>query len=253
MCAACLSHLLPEDCRVCGDPLTNISRIPVCAKCLAAPQPFLADVFCARCRTPFLNDRPLDDAGLCGLCRTGASGFDAAYSYGAYDQTLRALIHLFKYHGVVTLAAPLGGLLARALPREEPFDAIVPMPLHWRRRLHRGFNQCGLLARELSRRSGIPVEWALRRRRATPAQAGLTHAARRRNVAGAFRVPRPESVAGKRLLLIDDVLTTGSTLSAAAGVLRRAGARHVAALTVARVDRRPVSFLNPVAVGGGSQ
>jgi ComF family protein len=121
------------------------------------------------------------------------------------------------------------------------------VPLHWRRRLQRGFNQSALLAGAVARRYGIPVRSALRRTRATPTQAGLTHAGRRSNVAGAFRVARPETVAGRRVLLVDDVMTTGATASACAAALKRAGARYVALLTLARVDRRNWAPQRPAA------
>jgi ComF family protein len=197
-----------------------------------------AEYFCSRCRTPFLNPFPLDEDGVCALCRSGVRGFDAAYSFGAYDGVLRELIHLFKYRRIRTLARPLADLLALAFPLDRPLDVIVPMPLHWRRRWRRGFNQAALLAAELGRRRGLPVIRAVRRRRHTASQAGLTHAARRRNVAGAFVVRREEAVRGKRVLLVDDVLTTGATASACARALKQAGARSVAVLTLARADRR---------------
>ena len=173
---------------------------------------------------------------MCGLCRRGLTGFDAAYSYGSYEDELRELIHLFKYAGIETLARPLGKLLLIALPREQNFDVIVPMPLHWRKRWRRGFNQAELLAREVSRVWGAPVSRLVRRRRATAVQAGLTSAKRRANVAGAFRATG--LVKGKRVLLVDDVMTTGSTAGACAAALKRAGAAHVTLLTLARVDRR---------------
>ncbi len=112
--------------------------------------------------SPFRSRFPLDEQGRCGLCRRGLLGFDAAYSFGFYEDELRELIHLFKYGGMETLAKPLGRLLALALPRQQSFDAIVPMPLHWRKRWRRGFNQAALLAREISRRTHVPVEHALR-------------------------------------------------------------------------------------------
>jgi ComF family protein len=129
-------------------------------------------------------------------------------------------------------------IIASAIPRDQHFDAIVPVPLHWRRRWQRGFNQSALLAKAVARRYAAPVESPLRRRRATAAQAGLTHARRRANVAGVFAVKRPAAVAGRRILLIDDVMTTGATAAACAAALKRAGARYVALLTLARVDRR---------------
>ena len=194
-----------------------------------------AEFFCSSCRTPFLNAFPLDFEGRCALCRSGLRGFDAAYSFGTYEGVLRKLIHLYKYGKVKTLARPLSGLLAQALPRDEAFDAAVPVPLYWRRRLQRGFNQAELLARGLSRRTGIPVVRALGRLRPTPAQAGLSNSARRQNVSQAFRA---RGVQGKRILLIDDVMTTGATAASCAAALKQAGARRVSLLTVARVDRR---------------
>jgi ComF family protein len=210
----------------------------VCPDCLAKPEPLAADYLCVCCRTPFLNSFPLDEQGRCTLCRLGAAGFDAAYAFGFYDAELRELIHLFKYNRVRTLDRPLGRLLAMALPRERSFDLIVPMPLHWRRRWERGFNQSELLARQIARRVHVPVKNVVRRKRATAAQAGLTNAKRRANVAGAFVVSSKNSVQGARVLLIDDVMTTGATARACALALKRAGASHVTFLALARVDRR---------------
>ncbi len=210
----------------------------MCRSCLRSPQPLSAEYFCVSCRTPFQNSFPLDEKGRCALCRNGLRGFDAAYCFGAYEGALRTLIHLFKYSAIRSLARPLADLLADALPRDQRFDAIVPVPLHWRRRWHRGFNQSELLARSLSRRTGVPLLGVLRRTRATSVQAGLSNTRRRQNVTSAFGCRRPERVRGKRILLIDDVMTTGSTAAACALALKRAGAAKVAILTVARVDRR---------------
>ncbi len=152
------------------------------------------------------------------------------------------MIHLYKYGRIQTLRQPLGDLLAAALPRDERFDAVTPVPLHWRRQWHRGFNQSELLAREIARRCGIPVVNALKRVRATLTQAGLSNTGRRRNVTKAFQCRRGarwvRRIEGKRILLIDDVMTTGSTAASCALALKRAGAVRVALLTIARVDRR---------------
>jgi len=188
------------------------------------------------CRTPFQNPFPLDEEGVCRLCRSGARGFDTAYCFGAYEGTLRELIHLFKYGRMKPLAKPLAAHMA--LPLDRQFDVVVPMPLHWRRQWQRGFNQSELLARLTARRRGIPMVNAVRRTRATSAQAGLSNAARRENVAGAFRVRKPRAVEARRVLLIDDVMTTGATASACALALKRAGAKSVTLLALARVDRR---------------
>jgi len=112
------------------------------------------------------------------------------------------------------------------------------MPLHWFRQWRRGFNQSDLLAREVARRCGAPVVSAVRRVRATAPQAGLSNTRRRANVAGAFVVRRLAALRDRRVLLVDDVMTTGATASACAGAIKRAGARHVTVLTLARVDRR---------------
>ncbi|MGA2878279.1 MAG: ComF family protein [Bryobacteraceae bacterium] len=171
-------------------------------------------------------------------------GFDAAYSFGFYEDELRKLIHLFKYGRVQTLSGPLGRLLVRALPREQSFDVIVPMPLHWRKRWQRGFNQAELLAREVGGRTHTPVANALRRVRNTASQAGLTSAKRRENVSGSFRARKRAALDGRSVLLIDDVMTTGATAASCARALKRGGARQVTLLTLARADRR--LMMNPL-------
>jgi ComF family protein len=230
--------LFPDDCRVCGLPLREISRVPVCSDCLRQPAPIVADFYCVDCKTPFVNRFPLDEEGRCSLCRLGLTGFDTVYTFGSYERTLRELIHLFKYSEITPLASPLGALIARAIPREHRFDLIIPMPLHWKKRWRRGYNQSELLAREIGRRWGVPIRKIVRRAKATAPQAGLSNSKRRLNVRGAFEVRKGVKLKGLRVLLIDDVLTTGATASACASVLKRAGASHVAVATVARTDRR---------------
>lgn len=235
---ALFSIFFPDECRVCEIPLHGYTRVPVCAGCLSAPSALSADYFCAQCKTPFQNRFPLDLEGRCALCRSGSRGFDAAYCFGFYEGRLRELIHLFKYGGMKPLAKPLGEFLSRALPLDERFDAVIPMPLHWRRRFERGFNQADLIATQVARRRKIPVLRVVRRVRATSTQTGLTNAKRRQNVNGAFRVRRGRPLEGLRILLVDDVMTTGATASACGSVLKRAGAKSVTLLAVARVDRR---------------
>jgi ComF family protein len=134
------------------------------------------------------------------------------------------------------MAGPLVELLAAALPRHERLDCVVPVPLHWRRRWERGFNQAELLARGIARKWHIPLVRVLRRMRHTPTQTSLSNTARRKNVAAAFACRR--AVVGRRILLVDDVLTTGATAAACAAALRRSGAARVVLLTAARADRR---------------
>ncbi|HVW11060.1 MAG TPA: ComF family protein [Bryobacteraceae bacterium] len=165
-------------------------------------------------------------------------GFDRAASFGYYEGTLRKLIHLFKYAGMTPLTVRLSRYLESALPVDVRYDAVVAVPLHWKRRWRRGFNQAELLAKEISKRRRIPLVKALRRVRPTATQSGLTSAARRLNITGAFQPKPGMNLRGRRVLLIDDVFTTGATASACASALKRAGAASVSLLTLARADRR---------------
>jgi len=153
------------------------------------------------------------------------------------------VVRAFKFRRLDYLGRHFGDLLAGELLAERfaadlaaagELDAIVPVPLHWRRRLHRGFNQAERIARPLARALGLPVVPYLRRIRATPPQSLLGRPARIANLRRAFRVSQPERLRGLSLLLVDDVATTGATLEAAAAVLRQAGAERVVAVTVAR-------------------
>ena len=184
-----------------------------------------------------MNPYAVDDRGLCTVCREGSANFDAVYAFGIYEGALQKLIQVFKYGKVETLARPLSGFLMGAIPRDETFDAIIAMPMHWRKRRERGFNQAELLAKPVANRYGVRLSTNLRRKRYTKAQASLGDAERQSNLTDAFEVKDAHKVAGKRILLIDDVFTTGATLRAAACVLKAAGAARVSALALARTDR----------------
>lgn len=183
--------------------------------------------------------QPLASAGPCGRCRRGLSAFARGASLGPYTGALRSVLHSLKY-GQQTRAAER---LAEALVEEPSVRelaaggaVLVPVPLHPRRRQERGYNQSELLAQALGRRLGFPVaSGALVRRKDTPPQTGLTAAARRRNVSGAFAVRRRALLASRLVILVDDIFTTGATVSTCARVLQAAGAREVRLLTVARV------------------
>ena len=178
-------------------------------------------------------------AERCAACRRRPPAFDRGAVACDYEGELRAIIHAFKYDGRRSLARPLGRLLVDAGGAVlDGADAVVPVPLHPWKRLQRGFNQSTDLARTL----GVPVRPLLFRSRMTRAQAGLTQGQRRRNVAGAFMLHPwrartrggTSAVAAQILVLVDDVMTTGATLDACARVLKRAGAREVRTLTLAR-------------------
>lgn len=181
---------------------------------------------------------PLDEHDLCTVCRESSVNFDSAYSFGSYEGTLRQLIHLFKYGKIESLAAPLSQFVARAIPLDQSFDVVVPMPMHWRKHWERGFNQAQLLAEPIAKRYGLKLSSNVARGRYTKSQAGLTEAQRRDNLKDSFVVRKPDQLRAKRVLLVDDVFTTGATLRAATAVLKAAGAAQVTAVTLARVDRR---------------
>jgi ComF family protein len=247
---------VPGECLLCGEILRHARRLPYCDPCLALPEALSAEHFCSRCRTPFLSDGPLDHQGVCRRCRSGMTGYDYAYSFGYYEGALRRMIHHFKYSGVDVLAGPLGELMVRALPVDLQVDIIVPVPLHWRRRIWRGFNQCELLARPLESRLRVPMVRAIRKGRHTETQARSTPAERRSNLTGAFILAKKGIVEGKRVLLVDDVLTTGATVMTCSMLLRRGGAKSVTVLTLARVDRRPSvgrTELSALPVMGGAR
>ncbi|HMB52471.1 MAG TPA: phosphoribosyltransferase family protein, partial [Thermoanaerobaculia bacterium] len=180
----------------------------------------------------------------CLDCRNRAPAFRRFVAPWAFAPPLAAVLHHLKFRRRGDLgerfAAPLADWLAAFEPRlfEPPLDShlVCAVPLHPWRRLRRGYNQAERLARPLAARLGLPYATALRRRRATPPQTALSRDDRRRNVAGAFAVARRGAgrVAGRRVLLVDDVATTGATLDAAARALRAAGARRVVALAAAR-------------------
>jgi ComF family protein len=232
-----LRVVFPEDCLLCNQSIQSVSRYPVCSSCLNAVAPLAADQACRSCQTPFLYAGSLDETGVCRICRTGI-GADKVLAYGWYENSLRQLIRAYKYQAIQPLSGPLSSFLIRTLPREAAFDRIVPVPQHWHRLIHRGFDQVGLLAKNLAAVTGIPVDHALIRKRHTESQAGQSGSIRRRQLQGVFAIKNSPSVSGGRILLIDDVITTGSTVLECARVLKRAGAVHVTALAVARTDRR---------------
>ena len=236
--------LFPSDCRLCHTPLVNISRLPVCLPCLAEIHAITGGV-CSICGERLFSPRAPNPAEMrCDLCHRLAPPFVKAAAYGSYDGGLRELIHLLKYEQVRPAAAVLGRMLAEAVSgldsawTQNPV-VVVPVPLHARKSRQRGFNQSELIAQHaLKLRAGngrlVLRSKILERRRETQSQIGLTRHQRRENLRGSFAVARPEEIAGREVLLVDDVFTTGTTVSECARVLRRAGASKVFVATVAR-------------------
>lgn len=228
-----VSLFYPPTCAGCGAATENGEYL--CARC-DEEAPRLRAPFCDRCSQPFAG--AITERFTCANCHDRELHFEAAISAYRSRGVVRKVMHDFKYGGQVHLRHVLGRWLAETLqdPRlaGREFDYIVPVPLHPARERERTFNQAHLLATLLGRASGRPVRPLLQRIRYTTTQTRFDREERMENLSGAFRLRRGADVQECRVLLIDDVLTTGSTLSECASVLRQAGARSVHAATAAR-------------------
>ncbi len=213
----------------------------MCRECLKEIRPARA-VQCLLCGDRLPSAQLLMGDGCCANCRAYPPEFERAVSFSEYEGSLRGLIHLLKYEGVTPVAAPLGGMLAQAVGELLPgcrnaTPLLVPVPLHHARRRSRGYNQAEMIARVAAKRLSSNTEIvcdALVRRRETISQVGLTREERIANVRDAFRVANRSRIQDRVLIVVDDVMTTGTTLSECARVLKAAGARQVWAATVAR-------------------
>lgn len=230
-----LAMLVPPLCPLCSG-LTADGGI--CADCWHGLS-LITETACQRCALPFPHG---GGSAICGNCLAHPPGFDRGVAALAYNDTARQLILAFKHGDRLDIAPVLARLM---LPASrgllEQADIIIPLPLHPKRFLKRRFNQSAELGRHLTALAGLPQDrlqhGLLLRRRNTPSQARMTRLQRQRNVAGAFTLAAGAKavIAGKSILLIDDVLTTGASLSAAATCLKRAGAETVAVSVAARV------------------
>jgi competence protein ComFC len=232
-----LNLFFPEDCLSCGASVARRQDRGVCDLCWEKALSLrIVPPWCPCCGLPF-QQRLVDDYHLCGPCAIHLPSFSGARAFGYYMSELRQMIHSLKFRGRRDLSSLFAPLLAsvfhEAWTREE-VDLIVPVPLHPKRQRERTFNQAAVLARDLARLLALPYrEHALSRVRYTPPQVGLSDAERLLNIRQAF-VGRQELNAGKRILLIDDVMTTGATVAGASQALLQAGARRVSVLTLAR-------------------
>lgn len=232
---AFLDILFPPRCHVCRSFLADPADIHLCQGCrekiITVDSPL-----CTICGVPFATENGIDHP--CGQCLTSRRPFVGARAAARFEGPLQELIHRFKYGKKIHLSRPLGLLTATALGDFHlslSADYIVPVPLHRRRLRERGFNQSQLIGQILAKSWGIPQSvHNLRRIRWTDPQTGLPAAERERNIRGAFAVAHPARLEGKRLLLVDDVYTTGSTVIECAKTLRQSGAKEVHVVTVAR-------------------
>jgi ComF family protein len=237
------SVLFPAPCRLCGEILSEASRIPICRSCLDQITSWNAPL-CPRCGRPFASATAVTGIArpLCHGCRRGLYDFDFARSYGAYGQVMAGAVVMLKYERVTPLAELFGDWLVPIIHASEPeirANVIVPVPLHRKRQRERGYNQAELIARALARKLHLPYRsHLLVRTKPRPEKRRLTVRERWQSVRNAFDLREGVRVDKLRILLVDDVLTTGATLDACSRALRDAGAAYVAAVTVARAVPR---------------
>ncbi len=240
-CSGALSHAartaldiaLPTLCIACREPVAGVG---VCAACWTQLS-FIERPYCPRLGIPFVYDPGSDMLSMEAIANPPA--YQRARAAVRYDDIAKVLVHALKYQDRTDLAPAMGRWMARAgAELLETADVLIPVPLHWRRGWSRRYNQSGALARVIAAQSGVPVAPdALKRVRPTRQQVGLSRNDRARNVQGAFKVAtdRTNRIQNRRIVLIDDVLTSGATVDACARVLLRAKAAQVDVLVFARV------------------
>ncbi|MGH9715196.1 MAG: ComF family protein [Candidatus Acidiferrales bacterium] len=246
---ALASVLFPAPCRICGEALITASRIPICGLCLDEFER-IVDPLCACCGRPLVSfpivqavaeqsrDVKLPDP-LCRLCRADFYAFDRARSFAIYDRALSEAVLLLKYEQVSSLADWFGARLAEIVlgaGAEWRADVVVPVPLHRDRHRERGYNQARLIARPIARRLHLRLDSNLLiRTKPRPAQLVLSRTEHWKSVRGAYATGEGMKIDNLRVLLVDDVLTTGATLDACSRALKKAGATAVFGITIGRV------------------
>jgi len=238
ICLVCASYLPvhpKEDIK--GSALDSLTSC-LCQSCQEDIKPINSPL-CSKCGIPFVSREGEDH--LCGECIEDKRDFRKARAFGIYTGTLKKAVHLFKFGKKTRLARPLGDLLRLAFLRfwdKDSVDLIIPVPLHIKRLRSRGFNQSFLLIKGWAKKEGIACDAGiLRRIRQTRPQSELSREERIRNVKGAFKLIRPEKVKDRRVILVDDVYTTGATVNECAKLIKEAGAKDVDVLTLARAVR----------------
>ncbi len=248
---ALTSVFFPADCRMCERLLLSSRRVPICEECLQSFTP-LQGHLCETCGQPRSSWSlgPSRQSGdneqeqvLCPECRTRAWGFDWARSFSEYKASLVRAIVMLKFEQIEPLGEWFADRLREIATRERiEADLVVPVPLHRQRQRERGYNQADLIARPLAKQLGLPYRAVLLvRTRPRPNKQVLSFEERWESVRGAFATRPGSQVDNLRVLLVDDVMTTGATLDACARALRAAGAKSVLGLTVARAARHPLA------------
>lgn len=230
-----LDLLLPPQCPMCKSPTSTAHGI--CGQCWNKLT-FITDPYCKCCGNPFEISQTDDDETTCVVCLKTPPTYDQARAALVYNDNSRRLIVPFKHSDRTSILPILVKMLKQSGNNIlQEADLYIPVPLHWQRLLKRRYNQAALLCTELGKTYDKPVLTnTLRRVKSTPPQAGLSRKQRQKNVRTAFHVKHPETISGKHVLLIDDVITTGATVEACAKALKKAGAKRVSVLTVARVN-----------------
>jgi competence protein ComFC len=246
---ALISILFPAPCRICGAVLTRAGLLPICDECFASLKP-LRGPLCGNCGRPFASEVTLDAKTLlCLACRRNVYAFEHARSFAPYTEQMVRTISLLKYEKLTRLGQWFAERLYEVIqsdPALQSIDVIVPVPLHPARLRERGYNQAELIAKPLARRLNMSLgPYLLVRTKPRPARLLLSRRERWLTVRGAYEMRKGAQVDNLRVLLIDDVFTTGATLDACARALKRAGAKSVTGLTVARA----IMQTGPIAPG----
>ncbi len=231
-----LRFFLPVHCSSCASLLTDDPIPYFCSDCWSTIA-LMPDARCSRCDRPFPSSVAITYSPnhVCQPCAERPPSYTKAWTLYPYTSLLQQAIRLFKYQGKVSLATPLAALMIARLPPLDSIDLIMPVPLHSERLRQREFNQSLLLADGIGRHLDIPVAYTnLIRTLPTPAQTTLSRKSRLKNLRRAFAVRHPHAIVKKRILLIDDVFTTGTTVNECAKTLRKAGSGDVFVMTLGR-------------------
>lgn len=230
-----INLLFPLRCLVCGKDINQYETIPLCEDHFAMIN-LIKKPFCEKCGRKLSSEMIAES--ICITCRDTKWHFDRQFSATIYNEVMQELVHFYKYSMRNYLASSLASLMTKFMDDyidAKTIDFVVPVPLHWRRYLYRGFNQAYEIARRFSHPyPGKISKGNLRRIRYTTPQVGLSNDERKENIRGAFTVINPEMFIGKNILLIDDVFTTGATMNECACILKESGASSVIGFTLAQ-------------------